>query len=395
MIMGLLIGLLVLCMASLGSSQSCQGPGVFNVLNFGAVGNGIKDDSKAFSAAWTAACGAASSASTLCIPQGNTFLLNPITFQGPCKSSSFTVQVNGNLVAPVKGAWPNQKLLTWIAFSKVNGLIVTGTGQFDGKGATWWNQPNSARPLALLYDGCNNLQIKGVTHINSPKTHMRISDCAGLTISNINIIAPQNSPNTDGIDIARTSNAQIRDSNIGTGDDCIALNGGSSNINITGIACGPGHGISVGSLGANGARETAEEIHVRSSSFKGTLFGARIKTSQGGSGYARHISFEDITLIQAANPILINQYYCIPTGGCPEQAAAVQVSDVTFNGFHGTTITDQAVKLSCSKTVACTGIVLQDINITAALPNHILSSSCLNAHGTSTAISPKVTCLLS
>ncbi|GFY96971.1 pectin lyase-like superfamily protein [Actinidia rufa] len=349
---------------------------------------------KAFSAAWTAACGAASSASTLCIPQGNTFLLNPIAFQGPCKSSSFTVQVNGNLVAPVKGAWPNQKSLTWIAFSKVNGLIVTGTGQFDGKGSTWWNQPNSARPVALLYDGCNNLQIKGVTHINSPKTHMRISDCVGLTISNINIIAPQNSPNTDGIDITRTSNAQIRDSNIGTGDDCIALNGGSSNINITGIACGPGHGISVGSLGANGARETAEEIHVRSSSFKGTLFGARIKTAQGlvmpDTSLSRILHSSKQQTLSSSTNTTVSLLEVVQ-----KQAAAVQVSDVTFNGFRGTTITDQAVKLSCSKTVACTGIVLQDINITAALPNHILSSSCLNAHGTSTAISPKVTCLLS
>lgn len=27
------------------------------------------------------------------------------------------------------------------------------------------------------------------------------------------------------------------------GDDCIALNGGSYDINITSVTCGPGHGI--------------------------------------------------------------------------------------------------------------------------------------------------------
>lgn len=27
------------------------------------------------------------------------------------------------------------------------------------------------------------------------------------------------------------------------GDDCVALNGGSHDINITSVACGPGHGI--------------------------------------------------------------------------------------------------------------------------------------------------------
>lgn len=30
---------------------------------------------------------------------------------------------------------------------------------------------------------------------------------------------------------------------IGVGDDCIAINNGSAYINITNIACGPGHGI--------------------------------------------------------------------------------------------------------------------------------------------------------
>ncbi|KAK1286420.1 putative polygalacturonase [Acorus calamus] len=50
--------------------------------------------------------------------------------------------------------------------------------------------------------------------------------------------------NTDGIDITQSNNVIIENCTIGTDDDCIALGNAMSNVNITGVACGPGHGIS-------------------------------------------------------------------------------------------------------------------------------------------------------
>ncbi|KAK1271027.1 putative polygalacturonase [Acorus gramineus] len=89
-----------------------------------------------------------------------------------------------------------------------------------------------------------------------------------------------------------------------------------SNVNITGVACGPGHGISIGSLGKDGDRATVEQIHVQHCSFSGTTNGARIKTWQGGSGYARGITFNNITLTSTANPIIIDQFYCDSAKPC-------------------------------------------------------------------------------
>lgn len=63
-----------------------------------------------------------------------------------------------------------------------------------------------------------------------------------------------------------------------TGDDCIAINSGSSWISITGVTCGPGHGMSIGSLGEDGAYQTVEEVNVENCSFRGTDNGVRIKT---------------------------------------------------------------------------------------------------------------------
>jgi len=71
---------------------------------------------------------------------------------------------------------------------------------------------------ALNFEKCDDLQLSGLTHVDSPKGHIGITDCNGVLISNLNIAAPENSPNTDGIDMARSTNVHIQDSMIATGD---------------------------------------------------------------------------------------------------------------------------------------------------------------------------------
>ncbi|XP_034916287.1 probable polygalacturonase At3g15720 [Populus alba] len=286
----------------------------FNVLSFGAVGDGKTDDSPAFTKAWGALCGASGGTPTLVIPPGRAFSLKPVKFEGPCKSSSIHIQVAGNIVAPsTVAAWGGCGILFWLCFSNVNGLVLDGSGHIDGRGSQWWNH-------ALLFNNNSNLKLSGLNVVNSPRSHVSLNDCKGVSISGLKITAPGNSPNTDGIDVSSSSHVSIVDSTIGTGDDCIAIKGGCSNINITGINCGPGHGISIGSIGENGATERVEEVHVRNCNFTGTENGARIKTVPGGSGYVRRITFEQITLNAAGSPIIIDQRYCDgKKKGCPDQ----------------------------------------------------------------------------
>lgn len=130
---------------------------------------------------------------------------------------------------------------------------------------------------ALRFSHCNNLQVRGLRHVNSQKNHVSINGCNDTIISGLVITAPRKSPNTDGIDISRSTNLRILDSVMATGkhlshtyqfyqaiflctlyllidwvisllvinkgDDCIAINGGTSNVSISNIKCGPGHGI--------------------------------------------------------------------------------------------------------------------------------------------------------
>ncbi|CAN1242551.1 Probable polygalacturonase At3g15720 [Linum perenne] len=288
----------------------------YNVVNFGATGSGTTDDSAAFSKAWTAACGSTEKSPILLIP-GKTFLLYPLTFNGPCKSSTISVQIDGNIVAPKMANWKGDAS-TWLVFNLVQGLIINGNGQLDGQGSDWW----ASCPKALTFNGCNNLQVSGLKHVNSALNHISVSNCNTALFFNLNISAPANSPNTDGFDIARSNSITILNTNIGTGDDCIAINTECSNINITGVSCGPGHGISIGSLGAANELAKVDGVYVTNCSFIGTQNGARIKTWKDGDGYARNIRFQDITLVGAGNPIVIDQFYC-PNNICKDSVIII------------------------------------------------------------------------
>ncbi|KAJ7962869.1 Pectin lyase-like superfamily protein [Quillaja saponaria] len=391
--MELLIMFMLLSMAFSGLSTETINS--VSVMEYGAVGDGNTDDSPAFLKAWEEVCKSESTNSSLTIP-GKNFLLKPVTFNGPCKSSYINVQLSGNLVAPKsKSDYKGYHLDTWLSFSNINGLVITGDGTIDGQGSVWWPNPCfGAAPKAMKFNRCYGLVLSGLRHVNSARNHITITKCDNATISKLHITAPGTSPNTDGIDIASSTGVQVHDSVIGTGDDCIAISGGSSMINITGVFCGPGHGISIGALGVHGESDIVEEVHVRNCTFEGTLTGVRIKTWQGGSGYARKIYFEEIQLNAANSPIIIDQFYCPGGGGCQNKASAVKVSDVSYKEIKGTSMTDKAINLSCDDNVSCTNIVLDHVHITAADPKKKVSSSCNNAHGRSSNTIPVVDCLL-
>nr|XP_010906940.1 probable polygalacturonase At2g43860 [Elaeis guineensis] len=367
---------------------SSEAQPIINVLDHGAVGDGKQDDTQSFVKAWGVAC-LDFGFPTLLIPPGKTFLLSQIAFEGPCKSS-IHVQVSGNIVAP-NTLWTSE-FSTWILFRNVNDLTIDGSGQIDGQGSIWWD---CKIKQAFGISACNNAYMDGIKFINSPGKHLTIHGSSWVHIKGLSITAPAESPNTDGMYIQASEHVEVRDTIIGTGDDCIAIGTGSSDVNITGISCGPGHGISIGSLGGDNSMATVEGVHVSYSNFYQTTNGVRIKTWQGGSGFARGISFEHINLTSVQNPILIDQFYCI-TRNCQNSTSAVKLSDVRYADVHGTSATDVAINLACSETVPCSGIVLESVRIVLdqAAKGNQPTSYCLNAQGSKVGeVTPDVPCL--
>ncbi|PON32485.1 Glycoside hydrolase [Parasponia andersonii] len=340
-----------------------------NVKNFGAKGDG-NDDTEAFEKAWEAACSSKGGA-VMVVPEGNTYLLKPIRFLGPCKSKNVIVQILGTIKASDDQSDYKKDGRYWLRFDRVAGLIVEGGGTVNGNGEIWWQNsckinkdlPCKDAPTALTFYNCKNLVVKNLNIQDSQQIHLSFEKCLNVQASNLSVTAPEKSPNTDGIHVTNTQNIQISNSVIGTGDDCISIVSGSQNVQVTDITCGPGHGISIGSLGAKYSEAYVSGITVNRAKLIGTTNGARIKTWQGGSGTATNITFENIEMENVANPIIIDQNYCDQKNPCSKQQKAVQVKNVLYKSISGTSASQVAIKFDCSSTFPCQGIVLQDIDL--------------------------------
>ncbi|OVA20966.1 Glycoside hydrolase [Macleaya cordata] len=334
---------------------------VVNVNDFGAKGDGT-DATEAFEKAWEEACSSTDGA-VLLVPQSKKYLLRKITFSGPCKSE-LTMKVYGIIEASANRADYKKDTRHWILFQNIQNFKIEGGGTFDGKGDIWWkNSCKIDKSRALTFYNCKNLSVKNLRIRDAQQIHISIEQCFNVQALNLLITAPERSPNTDGIHVAGTRKIQIISCVIKTGDDCISIVSGSQNVQAMDITCGPGHGISIGSLGAGKSEAHVSDIFVDTAKLSGTTNGVRIKSWQGGSGNANKITFQNVYMHNVTNPIIIDQNYCDQTDPCNEQESAVQVKDVVYKNIRGTSASDVAVKFDCSKGYPCRGVVLQNINL--------------------------------
>ncbi|KAL7103925.1 hypothetical protein ACP275_08G211300 [Erythranthe tilingii] len=363
-------------------------PKIFDVVKYGAVSDAKTDNTKAFLKAWDEACGY-SGRSRVFIPNG-IFLLDSVSFVGPC-SGSISFLVKGTIRAPTD----SRRFFTdtWIGFRYVSHLTVKGGGILDGQGQAAWpfndcktNDQCKPLPTTLRFDFVNNSRVLNLHSINSKSSHVNIFACGNFNITNVRLTAPSDSPNTDGIHIGSSSQIKITHVRISTGDDCISMVSGSQNIEIYDVSCGPGHGISIGSLGRSHEHEYVKGITVRNCSFIGSDNGVRIKTwSPSLYSEASDMTFQDIFMQNPKNPIVIDQQYC-PSSHClmkSESRSAVQIKDVTFSNIWGISSTKVALDLQCSGTLPCQNVKLIDINLSYNGPGGQAISQCSNVIGSS------------
>ncbi|CAN6207286.1 unnamed protein product [Urochloa humidicola] len=396
--------LLILAMSTVWLAADAAGASstVFNVTDFGAVADGKTDNSRAFLRAWMKACATAGRPAVV-VPRGGgggSYLVHPLVFRGPCRGF-MEVRVAGVLLAP-PGLAAFRGCREWVHFSSVDGLLVTGGGTFDGRGATAWplNECPKKRdckllPTSIKLGRVRNATITGVTSLDSKSFHVTVAGSQGVLIHGVRIRAPRDSPNTDGVHIQGSSHVRVTGSSIATGDDCVSVGPGASDVLVSGVTCGPGHGISVGSLGRYPGEEDVRRLRVANCTISGTANGVRIKTWRGGAaggggggGATTAVSglvFEDIVMRKVRNPIIIDQEYC-PYASCRDEPpaarpSAVRISDVRFRNIRGVSATRVAVKLSCSEASPCRGLELRDIDLRYVKRGVATQSQCAHVAG--------------
>jgi polygalacturonase len=343
----LMLPILVALQASAAASTICDPRG------YGAKGDGVTKDTAAIQ-----------KAIDVCEQQGGgtvelsagTYLSAPVVLK-----SNITLELaKGAMLLgspdfadyPAKMEFRASGLQSLVSAVGASNVTITGEGVIDGNGKGWWAMARSIknagvmgsdhpRPRLVVFDHCRHVAVEGITIQNSPMWQLVLYYSDDVTIRNIRVLAPALSPNTDAIDPFSSSHVQIDHVYADVGDDDIAIKSGAANspgpdepsrdITITDCIFAHGHGLSIGSELAGGARNIrAERIQ-----FKGTDNGIRVKSNRDRGNDVGNLVFRDIEMQDVKNALIISEYY--PKVLPPSPDAAEPITRLTPH-FHDITV---------------------------------------------------------
>jgi polygalacturonase len=210
----------------------------YNILDYGAIGNGKTDDAKAIQMAIDAASD--KGGGRVIIPSGHTFLCSPFNLRS---NIQFEVEVNAVLLANpdenvyTKSAFRENKGegTIWIGGEKLVNVTICGGGTIDGNGISFMGKELDdayelkpfniidPRPHLLTIVGGQNIRIRDLTIKNSAYWTVHLVGCDDVAIDNLTLLNSLKVRNSDGIDLDHSRNVRISNSYIESGDDCICL----------------------------------------------------------------------------------------------------------------------------------------------------------------------------
>ncbi len=351
--------------------------------DFGAVGDGMVDNTQAFTKAISALN--KKGGGHLVVPAG-IWLTGPISLK-----SHIDLHLERNalvLLTPDRSAHlKDGKAVSGISASKRTDISITGEGIIDGNGEWWrgvkrtkvsdteWNAfkrmggtvtpkgdlwypfdlnsfgniagtaeaQEKMRTHLIRFTDCERVLVQGVTIQNSPKFHLVPQRCREVVIDGVNVRCPWNAQNGDGIDIGQCKNVLIVNNTVDVGDDGICMKGGAGaealkhgpceNILIEDNTVFHAHGgFVIGSEFSGGM----VKIVVRNNTFSGTDTGLRFKSAPERGGKTQDIWISDIYMsdIQGEAVVFETSYADRPVGRDDAVAAETDAFVPDFQDIH-------------------------------------------------------------
>lgn len=365
---------------------------VFDIRQLGAKGDGRTLDTAALQRALDE-CGTAGGG-LVRFPAG-TYLSRPVFLHS---GTTLLFEAGAILQATDQRAdFVNPKntnsFLAFVNGENLHDVAITGPGVIDGAGMRWWGPAEAARrrtpgyvlprPRMIALTDCRNVRVDDVTLRNSPLTHLALTVCEEVVISNVTVQTPSGAANTDALDPINCKDVLITRCRINAGDDNISIKSegavpgrlfASEDITVTDCVFLHGHGMSIGGATVGGVRN----VTVRNCMFENTENGIRIKSLRGRGGTVENIRFSDITMKNVNPAISFTCYYMTNSAGDPVQRLAppndpAQPVNETTPVFRNICVSN--LTATCAKSAGfiiglpespISNVVLDNVNIQAA-----------------------------
>ncbi|MBU1143271.1 MAG: glycoside hydrolase family 28 protein [Firmicutes bacterium] len=322
-----------------------------NVKDFGAIGDGLTDDTMAIQTAMISC----PKHGRVLIPEG-TYLVRPLFLKSNqtielVKNATLLGHTDRNLypILPAqikKSSGTTLELSSWegnpaptfasiITGIEVENVKIIGEGIIDcnAQNSDWWvnhkvQRGGAWRPKGVFLSNSKNIGMQGVTVTNTPSWNLHPYFSSYIDFIDMKIISPKDSPNTDGCDPESCDHVNVIGLDFSVGDDCIAIKSGkfdmgmkyrrpTSDMVVRNCMMAYGHGaVVLGSEMSGGIKD----LSVTQCYFKQTDRGLRIKTrrGRGESAVIDGIIFENIYMDHVLTPLVMNMYYYCDDDGKTE-----------------------------------------------------------------------------